>query len=223
MPNEVIFFLILSIDLALILFAFRLGKEWLFAAIAANMIIVNFTSSLLIPLFGFVASAAAVTYAAIFLATDILTEHYGKKEGYKSVWIAFTMTLLFVVITQLVLSFDSISDTASLSESMRKALEASPRIALAGLTAYLVAQNFDIWFYHLIHSKTGPRLLWLRNNLSTMVSQAIDSVIFFSIAFVGVLPFVVIVQLIITGYVAKLVVAVIDTPFVYLSYLIKKK
>lgn len=223
MSAELVFFAILVIDLAFVLFAFRMGKEWVFAAIAANLIMVNLTGAKLVPVFGVVASASAVMYAAIFLATDILSEHYGKKAGYQSIWVGFGVTILFVAVTQLVVLFNTIPDTLALSEAMRTVLEASPRIAVAGLFAYIVSQNFDVWFYHFIHEKTGPRFLWLRNNLSTVVSQFIDSILFFGIAFWGILPFAVLVQLILTGYVAKLVVALFDTPFIYFSYLIKRQ
>lgn len=221
MSNELIFFITLAVNLTFILFAFRMGKEWLFAAIVGNMLINILVAGKLIPIFGVVASASAITYASIFLATDLLTEHHGKKEGYRSVWIAFAVTVLFVILGQLIMKFSSISDTLELSNSLQFVLKTAPRIAVAGLLAYLVAQNFDVWFYHFIHEKTGPRFLWLRNNLSTIVSQFIDSVIFFTLAFVGVVPFDILVQIVITGYLVKLIVALFDTPFIYLSYLIK--
>lgn len=223
MTNEVIFIITAVIDLAFILLAFRLGKGWLFGAIVVNIILVSTFAGKLVPIFGFVTNAAGVFYAAIFLATDILTEHHGKKEGYKSVWIGFSALVLFVVMSQFVLRLISTSETTAISEAMQVLFRGVPRIAFASMFAYLVAQNFDVWFYHFIHQKTGQKRLWLRNNLSTFTSQFIDSIIFFSIAFFGVVPFNILLQIIFTGYAVKLIVALLDTPFIYLSYFIKKE
>ena len=91
-----------------------------------------------------------------------------------------------------------------------------PRIAGASLVAYLISQRHDVWAYHFWRERfPGP--LWLRNNLSTIVSQLIDSVVFTLVAFVGVFPPAVLVQIVITTYLFKAIVAVADTPFLYLA------
>ena len=56
-----------------------------------------------------------------------------------------------------------------------------PRIVLASLVAYVIAQNFDVWLYHKIYKRTKGKNIWLRNNGSTLVSQFLDSIIFFGI------------------------------------------
>ena len=92
-----------------------------------------------------------------------------------------------------------------------------PRVVLASMAAYLVSQWHDVWAFNFWKKKTGGRFLWLRNNLSTLVSQLLDSVIFCVIAFVGVFESGVWVQILVTTYVFKVIVAVLDTPFIYLA------
>jgi len=92
-----------------------------------------------------------------------------------------------------------------------------PRIAVGSMVAYLVSQHHDIWAFLYWKKKTKGRFLWLRNNASTMVSQAIDSVIFCSIALWGLYDTNVWLQLLLSTYVMKLFVAVVDTPFLYLA------
>lgn len=213
--NELIFFVIMFVDLALILFFTKYGKEWLKILIVANLILVQLSAVKNVEIFGVVANASAVFYASIFLATDIITEHWGKKEGYRSVKKAFLAVIFLLGFGSLLRLFVPIEVTG-ITRAFDTLFAAVPRIIIASLIAYLIAQNFDIWFYHYIRTKTKGKFLWLRNNGSTLVSQLIDSILFFGIAFYGVVPNVI--SLILTGYVAKLVVALFDTPFIYMSY-----
>jgi len=88
------------------------------------------------------------------------------------------------------------------------------------MVAYLVSQHHDIFAFHWWKKKTGGRYLWLRNTASTIVSQAIDTGLFITIAFYGVLD---IVPLLLGQYVVKLIIAIIDTPFMYsISWLMDK-
>ncbi|MBN2049870.1 MAG: queuosine precursor transporter, partial [Spirochaetales bacterium] len=93
-----------------------------------------------------------------------------------------------------------------------------PRIALASLIAYGLSQMHDVWAYHFwkrIRPQKG--FIWLRNNLSTMVSQAIDTLVFTSIAFAGVFTGPVFWEIMATTYLFKFIVALADTPFIYIA------
>ena len=110
-------------------------------------------------------------------------------------------------------------------ETFRTALGASTNVVAGSLLAYLVSQNWDVLVFHRIREYTDGRHLWLRNIGSTATSQAIDTVIFVAIAFwlapavLGVgaaLPSAVLASLIVGQYLLKLLIALVDTPFVYL-------
>ena len=99
-----------------------------------------------------------------------------------------------------------------------------PRIAIASLTAYLLSQRHDVWAYHFWRKRfSKDNQIWLRNNLSTMVSQLIDSSVFVLIAFYGVFETSVLLEIFITTYILKWVVAAADTPFIYWGKRIFKK
>jgi uncharacterized integral membrane protein (TIGR00697 family) len=100
----------------------------------------------------------------------------------------------------------------------------APRIAIASLITYVVAQHVDIHLYEAIHARApSARWLWLRNNGSTFVSQFVDQTLFVTLAFAGALPIGALLQLFVAGYVIKVVVALCDTPFVYLAHLLVRR
>jgi hypothetical protein len=131
--------------------------------------------------------------------------------------VGFFALVSMTVMMQLALFFQpSASDIGQAALSQIFGL--MPRIALGSLIAYLCSNTHDIWAFEFWKKrKPGKRTLWIRNNFSTMVSQAIDTVIFTLIAFVGVYPKDVVISIMISTYVLKWVVAVCDTPFMYLG------
>jgi uncharacterized integral membrane protein (TIGR00697 family) len=106
-------------------------------------------------------------------------------------------------------------------EHLRAVFSLMPRIAFASLTAYITAQLHDVWAFHFWKEKTGGRHLWLRNNASTMVSQLIDSAIFTTLAFAGVVDWDTFWSILLTTYLFKLIVAAVDTPFMYLTRIVR--
>jgi uncharacterized integral membrane protein (TIGR00697 family) len=160
-------------------------------------------------------------YGSIFLATDILNENYGKKEARRGVWFGFIAFILMVVFMQIGLLF-----TAHESDFAQPLLEGlfgiMPRILLGSLVAYIISQHHDVWAFNFWKEKYKGKYLWLRNNLSTLVSQLIDSVVFCLIAFLGVWDMNIWWQVLLTTYLFKLIVAVVDTPFIYIAKLFKK-
>jgi len=231
MLNELLWVLLLLATFIIQILAYRFfGKNGLYAWVAVAIILANIQVMKTIGFFGLVTALGNIIYGTTFLTTDILCENYGKKEAQKAVWIGFFMLISVTIIMQLCLLFaPHSSDT--LSPALQQIFGLLPRITIASLTAYLVSQFFDVWLFNLIKEKMKGKYLWLRNNLSTMASQLIDNVIFTWIAFVGiglfgwgqVFEWSIIFQIFIVSYVMKWVVAVFDTPFVYLSKVIKKK
>jgi hypothetical protein len=102
-----------------------------------------------------------------------------------------------------------------LSEDIATVFSVLPRIAFASIVAYLFSQSHDVWFFNWLKKKQKKNQLWLRNNLSTMLSQLIDNTVFTLVAFVGVFSWDIIAQIFLVSIVMKVVVAMFDTPFVY--------
>lgn len=208
-------FILLNLGLVTIIYRF-FGKNGLYVVIVASIITANIQVVKTVEIFGFVATLGNVLYGSIFFATDILSEVYGKKAARRGVWLGFIGMLLVTLWMQLGLMFiPHASDFAQGSLSTIFGL--MPRIAAGSMVAYLVSQHHDIWAFLYWKKRTKGRFLWLRNNASTMVSQAIDSIIFCSIALWGLYDTDTWLQILLSTYVMKLIVAAVDTPFLYLA------
>lgn len=218
MTNILLWILLLVVNFGLILIAYRLfGKVGLYCWMAIAAILANIQVLKTVELFGMVATLGNIIYGTSFLATDILAENHSKKEARRGVWIGFFSLISTVIIMSICLWFvPHESDFAQ--ESLATIFSIMPRIAIASLIAYWISNMHDIWAYNFWRKKfAGFQNIWLRNNLSTITSQLIDSIIFCSIAFIGVFEWNVFWQIFITTYVLKVIVAGLDTPFVYLA------
>lgn len=220
MSNELLWFLFMVGNLAVTLLTFRFfGREGLLALIAVMIILCNLQVMKITTLFGFTVTLGNVLYGSIFFATDLLSEVYGKREARKGVIIGFLAMLLMTGVMQLALLFGVADDpwAIQVQDSMSVIFGFMPRIALASIAAYLLSQFHDVWAFHFWKMKTGGRHLWLRNNLSTMASQLIDTAVFCFIAFWNVLEDALFIEVLLTTYILKVIIALVDTPFMYLG------
>jgi uncharacterized integral membrane protein (TIGR00697 family) len=115
----------------------------------------------------------------------------------------------------------TVPSTASFAQSIHAATATlfnySPRFVLGSLLAYLISQRVDVYVFHYIKARTQGRHLWLRNNLSTLISQALDTVIYGLVVWWGVVDLEVAMALALSKYFFKVLIALIDTPFIYLA------
>lgn len=227
MPNEVLlilFFVFLSV---VMLGAFRLGRWYVFVLIAVFTVLMNIFVVKQFDVFGLAITWWNALYGAIFLGTDLIAEHYGRKEAYKAIFVGFMSMLLFVICTQFFLWF-SPNDYDFAHESMAALFTLAPRILLWSMLAYIIAQSIDIYLFDAIKKWTKGKYLFLRNNGSTFISQAVDTLIFTFIGLTTIWSFEWVIwldifwQVFLTTYIIKVLIAFIDTPFLYLSHRIKK-
>ena len=216
--NELLWVVLLLVNFAAVLIAFRLfGKTGLYIWIAASAILANIQVLKTVEIFGFVATLGNIIYGTSFLATDILNEIYGKDDARQGVWIGFFILISMTAIMQVGLYFIPHSSDFS-QQALQTIFGFMPRVVIASLIAYLLSQTHDVWAYAKWKKKfSGDNQIWIRNNLSTMVSQLIDSAIFCLIAFAGVFSWGDWWSILITTYLLKWVVAAADTPFIYLA------
>ena len=215
--NEVYAIVFTVAYLCVALWFYRMGKTWLQAYLATSYILTLILAPKFFDFFGLTASMGSVAYAGIFFATDMLTERYGKATGYQTVRVGFALTLLFVAMTQINILFEPVAFSASLSDAQNIVFGSSLRLMVAGFCVYLFAQHFDVWLYHKLHEKTGAKHLWLRNCGSTLISQFLDSVLFFTLAFYGTMSNDILLNVMLTGFLIKSLIAFLDTPFMYLA------
>jgi uncharacterized integral membrane protein (TIGR00697 family) len=215
--NELLWLGFALLDLTMVVVLFRLfGRPGLFALIVFNLLLCNIQVLKTVEIFGLTTTLGNVLYASVFLATDMLSEFYGKEEARRGVLLGFTALVMATVYMQIALLFEPAPGDFA-QEHMLAIFGFWPRVALASMAAYLVSQLHDVWAYHAIRDRTGERFLWLRNNASTLVSQLLDSLIFCAVAFWGVFEPAVWVEILATTYIMKVIVAVLDTPFIYLA------
>ncbi len=179
------------------------------------LIIANIVAVKLVAIGSWVVPAGIIAYPLTFLLTDVIAELYGRRVATRVVWTGFGASLLMV----LLIFGGKVLPPAPFWQD-QPAYDAIfgvvPRIVLASMIAYLVSQHHDVLSYHFWRRKAGARHLWLRNNASTMVSQALDTGLFITIAFWGTVSSAVLVNMLITQYLIKLAIAAADTPFCYL-------
>lgn len=187
-----------------------LGMVFATALMAANVI-----AGKIIAIGGWEMSAGIIAYPLTFLLTDTIAEVYGRKATTRVVWFGFACSLMMTALIYLGGALPIAAVSAVSQESFDGALGSVPRIVLASMLAYLVAQNHDVFAFHFWRRKTNGRHLWFRNNASTAVSQLLDTALFTLIAFWGVLPVDIVLMIFVVEYIAKIAISVADTPLVY--------
>ena len=179
---------------------------------AALLVASNAAGAKMIALpFGLAASATVFSYALSFLLTDLISELFGARVARQAVFVGFAGLVISVIFFRVAIVAPPASGWEG-QESYVATLGLGPRLLLGGWLSYMVSQNLDVLIFHRLRKATGGRHLWLRNNASTMVSQAVDTVIFISIAFWGVFPLL---PAILGQYLVKVVIALVDTALVY--------
>jgi len=223
MNNDIIFILQILAGLTFILIAFRIGFHWLLALIAVQAVLMNIFVLKTMDLFSLEAvTGGNVLYASIFLGTDIICEHLGSKKARQAVWLGFFASLFFLVMSQFIILYapSAFPESIAMQQNLVGIFTLAPRIVFASMLAFLVSQHLDILIFNWIKKLTNSKHLWLRNNASTLVSQLVDTLIF---TFVGLWGTIANAEnvwaIILFTYLIKILVAIIDTPFIYLSKL----
>jgi uncharacterized integral membrane protein (TIGR00697 family) len=220
--QELLWLTTLVADLAGTVLLYRFfGKAGLQVAIATAIILANLQGPKLTVIFGVQTSLGVIFYSSIFFATDVLSENYGKAAANKAVRMGLAVSVIVLLMLSLALLYAP-SDrpgTADFSlrihEAFATIVDFTPRFVIGSLVAYYLSQTFDVWAFHRIKGITGEKWLWLRNNLSTLASQALDTVIFSLITWWGIVDLATALQLGAAKYGFKIFIALFDTAFIY--------
>ena len=227
--NELLLIITLLVSFGgTILFLRVFGKGGLFAWIGICTVFANIEVTIVVNAFGMEQTLGNTLFAATFLATDILSEIFGKKEATKGVLAGIFTSLTFILLSFLWVHYiPSENDWAS--GFVKGLFSNTPRMLLASLIAYAVSEWIDVVLYHawwnLTEKKTGDhkKMLWFRNNFSTLISQFVNIVIFNFGAFWGIYKFPELVAITGACYVIYVVTSLLDTPFVYWARKISEK
>lgn len=197
-----------------------LGKEGLIGWIGIASILANILIMKSVNLLGIGATLGNVLFASNFLATDMLTENYGYKEAKKGVKFGIISVVAFLIITQVALIYIPNADDIS-QKSFELLFGLVPRITLASVSLFALSNFVDIKLYEYLRKKSNGKNMWLRNNVCTILSNGTENFIFYLIAFGGTMPLSVILSIALSATIIEILIALCDTPFLYMSKKIK--
>lgn len=185
------------------------------ALVVCNLIANKFVSVDL-GFYTFTLSAGVLPYPITFLITDILSEMYGRKKTSRVVLMGFAALLFTILILWLGKQFAAIESSPVSDSVYNAAFGNSQRVIFASMTAYLVAQLVDVRLFHFWKRLTNGKMLWLRNNASTMLSQLVDTTLVVGVLFYGKESFETMFGFIIDGWLFKALAAFVDTIPIYI-------
>lgn len=161
-------------------------------------------------------STAIFAFPLVFLMTDVVGEVYGKAHARAFVRMGFYSMVVFLI-------FNAVSNVLPTSpefrmpEAYNQIFGLSLRFTFASLVAFLIGEYQDVFSFFFLRAKIGGRYFWLRSNLSNLWGQLVDTVIWYSIAFIGVYPLKVIVLMMIPWWLFKFGMGVVYTPLSYVG------
>lgn len=190
-----------------------------------NAVVAELIGGKLIEIGPFIMSVGIIPWPVVFITTDLINEFYGRAGVRKlSVITACLISYAFVVLF-FAISVPAAKDIPAVSdEQFRAVFGQSMWIIVGSVIAFLVSQFIDSGIFWLLRNKTGGKMIWLRSTGSTVVSQLIDTFIVAGIGFwlPGKVDTPTYINMALTGYTFKLVVAVALTPLIYAGHNVVK-
>ena len=219
--NEILFFLLAISNSLIIFLVARINHKWLYSMIGVNLILVNIFGQKIVEVFGFVTNCGNIFYASAFLATYFLINKEPNNKNHP-LFYGLIIISVFLILSQIANLAYSLQDSTTVDSSLKLIFKFSPNIGFASLIAYIFAQKINIWIYIKTKNIFQEKFLWLQINSSNIISQLVDSMFFFTLAFID-MPSGMLLQAIFFGWIIKISTIIIGTPFVYLDRYIDKK
>jgi len=195
-------------------------RQWLvFALYLTSMVLVNILGSKITTIFGQRMSVGILFMPILFVATDVISEVMGRKTATLFVNISTTMLAFMFFMMWVCIKLEPYPSWG-LQTEYQAIFGSSMRMTVASIVSFLLSQHVDVLTFFLFKKLTRDRAFWLRKNLSTMVSQFIDTTLFMFIAFYGTndkYTVAFIFSLIIPYWFSKILFAIADTPLCYLG------
>ncbi|MCT8340473.1 queuosine precursor transporter [Flavobacteriaceae bacterium TK19130] len=201
-----------------------LGALFIASLVVSNLIFQKFFYWDFFGLYTFEISVGILPYPITFLITDVISEVYGKKKANRVVTAGifasfFSLFIVYVSGQVPATEWSPIGD-----ELFMKVFGATAIAVFASMVAYLLAQYIDIQIFHFWKRLTKGKYLWLRNNFSTFTSQFVDTfAVLFLLCSFGKIEWDLFGALLLSGFLFKVMVAALDTPFLYAAVFALRK
>lgn len=215
--NELILAVEIIVVFSLVLLFHRLFKrDGVIAWVAIATVLANIITAKNAMIFGLSTAIGTVMFASTFLATDILSECYSKKDAQKAVQIGLLSNIVLIFATQIALRYiPSPFDYAN--DAMSTLFALNLRISIASAAMYFVANMADVYIFNKIKEHMNGKHLWLRNNVSTILCNCLENFGFIGLAFWGIYDVKTILSIAVSTSIIEAIVALLDTPFLYIA------
>lgn len=194
-------------------------KEGLYVWIAVALVTANLLVAKNINILGLQATLGNILFASTFLATDILSEKYSAKESRKAINIGIVSVILFTIATQFSLLFKP-NNLDMVNDSLKNIFTFNLRISISSIVMCYLSNMLDIIVFEKIKKKI-PNKMWVRNNIATIISNCLENYFFTIFAFIGIYDLKTIFAIATTTTILEIMIAICDTPFLYLSKKLK--
>jgi uncharacterized integral membrane protein (TIGR00697 family) len=215
--NELLLFGQAAVSTAFVILTWHYARDRLYGVITLFLLLIAIGGGKIIYLFGHETNTGNIFYAAIFLATYFLIERMGKRQGIYAIWISVIAIAFFFVFIQLVVAFVSAPATLGFSNTLEAAFEPFSRLTAASLIAYIFSQNLNVYTYVVLKERWRGSRPWMRANISNILAQVVDSIVFFTVAFWGVVAPINIIDIMATGFVIKVLFVAITSPLLHFN------
>ena len=221
MNNVLLIFINIIVTFSIVILIEKIfKKEGLYVWTAIALIMANILECQTVGLFNsFTSTCGNVLFASVFLSTDIMSEKYGSEYSKKAIKLAVVAMIAFTIIMQIGLLFTP-DETDFAHDAMTTLFGLNLRITISSLVMFFISNNLDIFLFEKIKTKL-PNQLWVRNNVATIISNVLENYFFIFFAFVGLYDVPTMLNIATTISVVEIVIALFDTPFLYISKKLK--
>jgi uncharacterized integral membrane protein (TIGR00697 family) len=171
---------------------------------------------------GYPFNAGILFFPLSYIFGDVLTEVYGYARARKVVWAGFAAMLFASIMSLIVIAIPPSKDWTH-QQALETIFGSTPRIVLASLLAFFAGELTNSFVLAKMKIQTQGKFLWARTIGSTIVGEAVDSFIFYPIAFLGSLPTNVVLKILLSNYLLKVFWEIVMTPLTYKAVAFLKK
>ena len=223
MNNNVLLIAEVATIFGLLLFVKKMfGKEGVIAWVGLATILANVITAKNATIFGFSTAIGSVMFASTFLATDMLSECYSEQDAKKAVYLGLFSSALLIISTQIALKYIP-SEIDYADGAMQTLFAMNLRISFSSMVMYFIANMADIYIFNKLKEKMNGRQMWLRNNVSTILCNCLENFGFIGLAFWGLYNLQTIMVIAFSTSVIEMIVALLDTPFLYIAKKVKDR